>query len=144
MFCKFSKQPVSKFMLCKFSSQNMKMIYQVQCGVPKAKKQKVTTYMVRLYIYIYIYIYYLHCEIHHKSPYNLRFAPVKVLEKSLVLIRQNLWEQWYLILQIISVIDGWGISCELALRWMPHDLTDDNSTLVQVMAWCRQATSLGV
>ena len=27
------------------------------------------------------------------------------------------------------------------LRWMPQDLTDDKSTLVQVMAWCRQATS---
>ena len=28
------------------------------------------------------------------------------------------------------------------LRWMPWDLTDDNkSTLVEVMAWCRQATS---
>ena len=29
----------------------------------------------------------------------------------------------------------------IALRWMPQDLTDDKSTLVQVMAWCRQATS---
>ena len=28
-----------------------------------------------------------------------------------------------------------------ALRWMSQDLTDDKSTLVQVMAWCRQATS---
>ena len=27
------------------------------------------------------------------------------------------------------------------IRWIPHDLTDDKSTLVQVMAWCRQATS---
>ena len=27
------------------------------------------------------------------------------------------------------------------LRWMPWDLTDDKSTLVQVMAWCRLATS---
>ena len=36
---------------------------------------------------------------------------------------------------------GWGISYEIALRWMPLDLTDDKSTLVQVMAWCRQATS---
>ena len=27
------------------------------------------------------------------------------------------------------------------LRWMPQDLTDGYSTLVQVMAWCRQATS---
>ena len=48
---------------------------------------------------------------------------------------------WYLIFQIVSVIDGWGISCELSLRWMSLDLTDDKSTLVQVMAWCRQATS---
>ena len=46
-----------------------------------------------------------------------------------------------LILQIISVIDGWGLSCELSLRWMSLDLTDDKSTLVQVMAWCCQATS---
>ena len=36
---------------------------------------------------------------------------------------------------------GWGISYEIALRWMPLDLTDDESTLAQVMAWCRQATS---
>ena len=36
---------------------------------------------------------------------------------------------------------GWGISHEIALRWMPLDLTDDKSTLVQVMAWCHQATS---
>ena len=26
---------------------------------------------------------------------------------------------------------GWGISYEIALRWMPQDLTDDKSTLVQ-------------
>ena len=29
---------------------------------------------------------------------------------------------------------------KLPFRWMPLDLTDDKSTLVQVMAWCRQAT----
>ena len=46
-----------------------------------------------------------------------------------------------LIFQLISVIDGWGISCELALRWMSLNLTDDKSTLVKVMAWCHQATS---
>ena len=38
--------------------------------------------------------------------------------------------------------DGWGISCEIALMRMSMDLADDKSTLVQVMAWCRQATSL--
>ena len=36
---------------------------------------------------------------------------------------------------------GWGVSYEIALRWIPLDLTDDMSTLVQVMAWWRQATS---
>ena len=28
-----------------------------------------------------------------------------------------------------------------ALRWVPRDLTNDESTVVQVMSWCRQATS---
>ena len=28
-----------------------------------------------------------------------------------------------------------------ALWWMPYDLSDDKSILVQLMAWCRQATS---
>ena len=51
------------------------------------------------------------------------------------------WNFRSLIFQIISVIDGWGISCEFALRWVSHDLTDDKSTLIQVMAWCRQAAS---
>ena len=37
--------------------------------------------------------------------------------------------------------DGRGISCEIALLWMSMDLTDDKSTLVQVMKWCRQASS---
>ena len=32
-------------------------------------------------------------------------------------------------------------SYDNVLRWMPQDLTDDKFTLVQVMAWCRQATS---
>ena len=36
--------------------------------------------------------------------------------------------------------DGWGISCKIALIWMSQNLTD-KSTLVQVMAWYRQATS---
>ena len=39
------------------------------------------------------------------------------------------------------MIDGWGISCEIALIWMSLDFADDQSTLAQVMAWCCQATS---
>ena len=52
--------------------------------------------------------------------------------------------QFYLrqvIFKLILVNGGWGISYEIALRWMPLDLIDDKSTLVQVTAWCRQATS---
>ena len=51
------------------------------------------------------------------------------------------WNFRYVIFKRISVIDGWGMSCEIALIWMSLDLTDDQSTLVQVMAWCRQGTS---
>ena len=47
----------------------------------------------------------------------------------------------HVIFKQILVIDGRGISCEIALIWMSLDFTDDQSTLVQVMAWCRQATS---
>ena len=47
----------------------------------------------------------------------------------------------FLIFQKISVIDGWVVTCKLALRWMSLNLTDDKSILIQVMAWCRQATS---
>ena len=45
------------------------------------------------------------------------------------------------IFQLILVIDGWSISCKIALKWMPMDLTDGKSTLVQAMAWCHQASS---
>ena len=45
------------------------------------------------------------------------------------------------IFKLTSVNGGWGISYVIALRWMPLDLTDDKSTLAQVMAWCHQATS---
>ena len=43
--------------------------------------------------------------------------------------------------QLIRVIDGWSISRKIVVKWMHMELTDGKSTLVQVMAWCRQATS---
>ena len=48
----------------------------------------------------------------------------------------------FVIFKQILMIDGRGILCEIALIWMPlRDFTDNQSTLVQVMAWCHQATS---
>ena len=42
--------------------------------------------------------------------------------------------------QLIPRIDRYlGIFCESALRWISQELTDDWSTLVQVMVWYRQA-----
>ena len=31
--------------------------------------------------------------------------------------------------------------CEIALRWMSQNITDDRPTLIEVMAWCCKATS---
>ena len=45
------------------------------------------------------------------------------------------------IFNLVLLIGIFTSSNDNALRWMPWDLTDDKSTLVQVMAWCRQATS---
>ena len=49
------------------------------------------------------------------------------------------WNFRYVIFKHIFVIDGWGFSCEIALicHW-----TDDQSTLVQIMACCRQMRHL--
>ena len=40
---------------------------------------------------------------------------------------------------LILIIDGWSISCDIDFRWMFLERTDSRLTLVQVMAWCRQA-----
>ena len=47
----------------------------------------------------------------------------------------------WVIFKLILVVNGWGISCETALIWVSLNHTYDKSTLVQVTAWCHQATS---
>ena len=63
------------------------------------------------------------------------------LEPIIIITGKFEWNFRHVIFKQILVIDGWGISCEIALIWMSLDITDDQSTLVQVMAWCCQATS---
>ena len=41
----------------------------------------------------------------------------------------------YKIFQIIAVINGWDISCELALRWTSLDLTDDEDNIGSGNGW---------
>ena len=45
------------------------------------------------------------------------------------------------IFNLVLVIQIFRFSNDNALRWMPPDFTNDKSTMVQVMAWCRQAAS---
>ena len=45
------------------------------------------------------------------------------------------------IFNLVLLIGIFRSSHDNALSWMPQDLADDKSTLVQVMAWCHQATS---
>ena len=51
------------------------------------------------------------------------------------------WNCRWVLFKPVTMIDGWDILCETSLRRMSLDLTDDKSTLVQVMALCRQAAS---
>ena len=51
------------------------------------------------------------------------------------------WYFRYVIFQGILVIGGWASSCEIALVWTSVDFANDQSMLVQVMAWWHQATS---
>ena len=51
------------------------------------------------------------------------------------------WNFRYAIFTLMFSIYGWVISFQIAHRWLSQDFTDDKSTLVQVMAWYRQAKS---
>ena len=50
-------------------------------------------------------------------------------------------EDLKIIFKLIPQDSSLGACCEIALRWLPQNLSNVESTLVQVMTWCRQATS---
>ena len=72
-------------------------------------------------------------------------GPIYLLQLSLSIELIGPWGIWIKFhihdFQANLVINGWRISCKSAHKWMSPDFTDVKSTLVQVMAWCRQATS---
>ena len=71
------------------------------------------------------------CLVWNYQEGNLTLWPLKYLK----------WNISWVIFKPILVINCSGVFREIALRWMSQDFTDDKSTLVQVMAWCREATS---
>ena len=56
--------------------------------------------------------------------------------------------QWISFYEVLLILNQhwfmqnriWGTRCEIAFKWMLHNCTNE-SKLVQVMAWCHQATS---
>ena len=71
---------------------------------------------------------------------------VTLMVTSLVLIQLTQLPRYicylkWVIFKLISRIGIMSISYEIALRSMLKELTYDESTLVQGMAWCRQETS---
>ena len=44
------------------------------------------------------------------------------------------WNFTLVILKLISVFDGWGFSCKIALRWLPLDLNNDGTSGRQAMS----------
>ena len=51
------------------------------------------------------------------------------------------WKDSKTIFQLNFVIDNWDVSCKIVLWGSSRDLINDEPTLVQVMAWCRQKAS---
>ena len=76
---------------------------------------------------------YMRSDIPHRRRYDLELN--SLAPGGFENIFQNVF------FKLISWIDTLSNSCETALRSMPQNLSDDKSTLVQVMAWCRQAAS---
>ena len=73
----------------------------------------------------------------HTPRQNFGVIPVTINSPDL----RNLNEVLDVIFKQIGVIGCWGILCEIELIRMSLDFIEDQSTLVQVMAWCRQAPS---
>ena len=77
--------------------------------------------------------WYIESALYCTAGCNTHFEPIGPQEISMKF-------RWW-IFKLIFVIEGWGYSCEIAMGWMSQDPIDDKSILVQVMRWCRQATS---
>ena len=69
---------------------------------------------------------------HHNDTQFSGFEPKPYPQLMLMLLTH-----WFLG-DLGAIIDSLR-SNDNALKWMPRNITDDKSTLVQVMAWCRQA-----
>ena len=91
--------------------------------------------LLKVWWYIYIYIY-ICTDIWNHLKWSNGNESIHLLAHG-----RCSWNLKSVIFKFIPIIDKLGISCEIAPRWMPQDLTVNQSSLVQVMAWCCWATS---
>ena len=80
------------------------------------------------------------CLSQNVASFFIGWGLAKTLINSLVLGRYE-WDSKNGIFNLVLLIVFFRSSDDHAFQWMPQDLTNDKSTLVQVMAWCCQATS---
>ena len=76
----------------------------------------------------------------------IKYARICHFKQSVCVINSLTSERWewnfrLVRWMLILAIDGQCLSCEIDIRWLSLDLTAEKSTVVQVMAWYRQATS---
>ena len=71
------------------------------------------------------------------SPY----APKRAVREDYLAPRRSGYDFKNAISNLVSPIDVFRSSHHNATRWMQRNLTDDKSTMVQVMAWCIQVTN---
>ena len=74
---------------------------------------------------------------------KIRLWFFKIIQQGLMinLLAPERWERNFTNVVFILQIVILSTSCENGPRWTTQNLTDEKSTLVRVVAWCRQATS---
>ena len=106
----------------------------------KPSPDSVLFQIIAIYVFLGINELNLYCICTSQLIYISSYQLPHIVVNSLALGKFG-WNFRHIIFKQVLVIDGWGISSEINLIWMPLNFTYDQSTLVQVMVWCRQAIS---
>ena len=103
-------------------------------------------YFTIIFIQLYIYLLIIPCirliQPKQRTPRLHLYINYKLYQVNSLAHGKFEWNFVYVIFKWISVIVGWGMSFEIALLWLWLHFMNDQSTLVKLMAWCCQATSL--
>ena len=157
MFIKNIHVSLCSINLCLENGPGKKCIWKRICQIHQIRwikyKYKYMVWNLIKYKYRYKYAVFVFVFVFANTNTYLTPALIHVyhLEILTIFVQASLYslishlDMWMTFQKIIFkpnlMIDTRGISCQNALRWMWMDPTNNKSTLVQVMAWCNQATS---